>query len=65
MLTDLCTNGARSSKKNEIMIFFNWRLVRVTLVVAFDFYPNILGGDRDLEIILCLSMNAGSVVDIP
>ena len=34
-------------------------------MVAFDFYPNILGGDRDLEIILCHSMNAGSVVDIP
>ena len=31
---------------------------RVTLVVAFDFLPQILGGDGNLQIVPCLYMNA-------
>ena len=38
-----------------------WWLVRVTLVVAFNFLPQNLGGDRYLWVVLCPSMNAGSV----
>ena len=30
---------------------------RVTLVVAFGFFPKILGGGRDLQMVLCHSMN--------
>ena len=41
-----------------------WWLVRVTLVVAFGFLPKILGGSRALWMVLCHSMNAGSVVGI-
>ena len=31
---------------------------RVTLVVAFDFFPNILGSG-DLQMVLCHSVNEG------
>ena len=37
------------TKLNEL---FYWLLIRVTLVVAFGFCPKILGGGRDLQIIL-------------
>ena len=39
---------------------------RVILVVAFSVLPPppILGGGRDLSMVRCISMNAGSVVGI-
>ena len=40
-------------------------LIRLTLVIAFGFFSKILGGYRDLQMVLCHSMNAGSVVGIP
>ena len=33
-------------------------------MVAFGFSPKSLGGDRDLQMVLCHSMNSGSVVGI-
>ena len=43
----------------HILLF--WWFVSI-LVVAFDIYFNILGGGRDLGMVLCHSINAGSVV---
>ena len=34
-------------------------------MVALVFCPNILGVGGDKQMVLCLSMNAGSVVGIP
>ena len=42
-----------------------WWLARVILVAASGFCPKILGGTRHLQMVLCHSMNAGSVVEIP
>ena len=42
-----------------------WWLIRVTLVVTLGFCPKILGGGRDLQMVLLHSMNVGSVVGIP
>ena len=40
-------------------------LIRVTLVVAFGFFSKILRDDRDLQMVLCYSLNVGSMVGIP
>ena len=42
-----------------------WWLVRVTLVVAFDFLPQNFGRWGNLRVVLSHSMNAGSVVRVP
>ena len=34
-------------------------------MVAYRFFPKILGGGRDLQMVLCHSMNTGSVMGIP
>ena len=41
---------------------FHWLLVKVTLVVAFGFLPQNLGGSGDLRIVILLERNAASVV---
>ena len=48
-----------------MFVLYYWWLVRVNLVVVYGFWPNILGGGRDLRMVFCHSMKAGSVVVIP
>ena len=52
-------SGLRTSLKNLLVA------IEVTLVVAVGFLSKHFGGGGDLEMILCHSMNADSMVGIP
>ena len=41
-------------KEQTSVILFHWRLVTVTLLVAFDFWSKILEGGGDLPIVTLL-----------
>ena len=51
--------------KNYLWLKDYWWLIGVTLGVPLAFWPKILGGGMYLWMVLCHSMNAGSVVGIP